>query len=44
MRGNLTMLRNLVVTDGKYLSLEDWFPLLGHYLIKDEAEMVLSCV
>ena len=44
VRGNLIMLRNMFMIAKEDLCLEDWFPSLGPYPLKDEMGMVVTCV
>ena len=39
IRGNLIMLRKMGMMDREELGLEDWFPRLGTYPLKDEVGM-----
>ena len=38
------MLKNMGTMDREGLTLEDWFPNLGIYHLKDEVGMVVVCV
>ena len=44
MRVDLTVLRKLGITAKEELRLEDWFPPLGPYPLKDEVGMGVACV
>ena len=44
LRGDFTMLRNMGTMDREDLGLEDWFPSLGPYPLKDEVLVGEACV
>ena len=44
VRGDLTIMRNMVMMAKEWLGLEGWFPLLGTYILKDEVGMVLAFI
>ena len=44
VRVDLTVLRKLGITAKEELRLEDWFPPLGPYPLKDEVGMGVACV
>ena len=44
VRGNLTIMSRMQMMDSKDISLEDCFPPMRNYPLKDKVGMVLACV